>query len=38
MGAVFSVIASKVRKSHFAYKVNGHAKLVWRQTKKIGNG
>ena len=37
MGAVFSVIAGKMRKSHFVHKVNGHAKLVWRQTYQNGN-
>ena len=37
MGAVFSVIAGKMRKSHFVYKVNGHAKLAWRQTQQNGN-
>ena len=37
MGTVFSVIAGKMRKSHFIYKVNGHAKLVWRQIKQNGN-
>ena len=32
MGAVFSVIAGKMRESHFVYNVNGNAKLVWRPT------
>ena len=32
MGAAFSVIAGKRWKSYSVYKVNGQAKLVWRQT------
>ena len=31
VGVAFSVIAGKISKSHFVYKVNGHAKFVWRQ-------
>ena len=36
MGAEFSVIAGKRWKSYLVYKVNGHAKLVWRQIQQIG--
>ena len=37
MGAAFSAIAGKRWKSYSIYKVNGHVKLVWRQTAQIGN-
>ena len=37
MGTSVSVIAGKSSKKHLVYKVNGHARLVWRQSYQNGN-
>ena len=37
MGTSFSIIAGKRWTGYFVYKLNGHAKLVWRQTWQNGN-